>query len=407
MTEIRNPTNLKSAPDAETGSVYHRAPQTPRPRSSPPPPQPAMESVPAPKNRRVSNLGHAIMLSNIRTFSLVALFMCSLLGLAVYLTGHIWQRHKDRVQVEETGPPPRIRRTADDLERADAMVGRPREQDVPEARVRTELDTEAMRRAVFMQKRAEALVEAGNYDEAINRFKDALDIWPHLTVVWAQLGRAYLAQGDYRRAEIALERAVEADPGNAELLNDLGVAALYRNRPARALELFETVNDLNPRFAPAYFNRALYYLGMEDNEAAEQALDIFLRLRPNDAQALKERAYLHAHRGDYDGALTALRRAMTTAPDWVPLYVDAAAAAALLGRARDALRYLDQVEGFTSPGIVYRIYQQPAFRDVRRTEAGRAFELALAERARELLVADLLEDEELQLDTAVPMVTAP
>ncbi len=243
MTEIREPAHLNPKSDKGTGPLYQRSPRQPL---------------------RTHNLGHAVMLSNIRTFSLVALFTCCLLGLAAYLTFHLWQLDKDRAHAV--------------------------------------LDPGAMERAILIQNRAEALVAADKYDEAI---------------------------------------------------------------------------------------------GMGDKAAAEQALDTYLRLRPHDAQALKERAYLYAYRGAYDEALATLRRAMITSPDWVPLYVDAAATAAVLGWISDALHYLDQAAALTSPTAVYRIYRKPAFRDVRRTEAGRTFEWTLAERAGEMP------------DDAEPMVTSP
>jgi tetratricopeptide (TPR) repeat protein len=334
------------------------------------------------------------MLANIRTFGLVALFMFGLLSLALIITGRIWQNRQDRVVSDGEHTLVRTERPVMTLpERVDISptptLGL-RETDVimaPRAHVRSELDTEAMRRAVFMQKRAEEFLAEGRYQEAITRFQDALEIWPQLTQVWSQLGQVYLTIQDYARARIALERAVESDPGNPHTLNDLGVSFLYLNRLETALELFETVNDIDPRFARAHFNRALVHMARDELDAADAALDAFLRLQPSNAQALKEKAYLQANRRDYEEALTTLRRALASEPDWVPLHIDLAATAALLGRVDEAFHHLDKAEAFTSPAMAYQILQQPAFREIRLTEAGRQFEQQMAERAREVLAA--------------------
>ena len=388
-------TSSKRNEDATTpqaGSVYYRQAPEPRRRTSR---RPAVPRNSAAAKKKNGNLGRAVMLANIRTFSLVALFMFGLLSLALIITGRIWQNHQDRVASEGEGLPESAPRRPSvvlpdrpDLSPTPTLGLRESAVDeVPRAHVRSELDTEAMRRAVFMQKRAEEFLAEERYQEAIARFQDALDIWPQLTQVWSQLGQVYLTIQDYGRARIALERAVESDPGNPHILNDLGVSFLYLNRLNTALELFETVNDIDPRFARAHFNRALVHMTRDELDAADAALDTFLRLQPNNAAALKEKAYLQASRRDYEGALATLLRALASEPDWVPLHVDLAATAALLGRVDEAIRHLDKAEAFTSPAVAYQILQQPAFREIRLSEAGRQFEQQLAERARETLAA--------------------
>ena len=397
------PDRADDATATAAGSVYYRQDPEPKPRYTRRTETPRAQAGPA---KRPAHLGHAILLSNIRTFTLVTLFMVILAGLAAYITTRTWQSRQEQARSEspraqpETPPTPEPRAPG-----ATGVFMDEPDTDETEPHVRTELDTEAMRRAIFMQQRAESLLEAGDVDEAIRRFRDALDIWPQLTRVWAKLGGAYLETGEFQRAQIALERAAENDPGNPSILNDLGVALLYQNRITQAIELFETVTDMDPQYASAHFNRALCYLAQDDDENAEEALDAFLRLRPNDARALKEKAYLQASRRDYQEALEHLRRALSSAPDWPSLYVDLAATTALMGRADEAINYLDRAEAFTSPSFVYRVYQQPAFREIRLTEAGRSFEERLAERAREMLAAQETEEEPISLTR--PMHSAP
>jgi hypothetical protein len=68
--------------------------------------------------------------------------------------------------------------------------------------------------------------------------------------------------------------------------------------------------------------------------------------------------------------------------NWPSLRFDAAATAALMGRSENAIVHLQKAEALASPSAVYLVYQQPAFREVRLSETGRAYLKELVERAR-------------------------
>lgn len=407
----------------DAGSVYHRPEPKPRLRDST---RRDMRKNTTGSSRRSIGGERAVLLSSIRTFTLVTLLLLMLAALTAYMIRWSWRtldrRMQDRVgeprpstasprrsapapgeriqmQVREQETPPRSLRAFPEATTG-FPVGAPPEGVPPQ--FQAELDMEVIRRAVYLQKRAEALLADGNPAEAIERLHDALDIWPHFMPAWTQLGQAYLAMGQFARARIALERAAESDPSNPAIWNDLGVVLFYQNRMRDALEIFEMVADLEPNYPEAHFNRALCYLVRNDTERVEAALDAFLRMRPDDAHALRKKAYLQAGRQDYQAAYNSLQRALTTAPDWPPLYLDLAATAALLGRLQEAIRFLDEAKSLTSPDAVYQVYQQPAFQEIRFTEEGQRFQRELAERAREWL-ATREDGEDAPAFFALPM----
>ena len=246
-----------------------------------------------------------------------------------------------------------------------------------------DINTEALRRAVFLSKHGEALERSGQVEEAIKRYREALDIWPYLTSVWNQLGRVYLRQRDFPRAQIALEKAVENNPGQAELLNDLGVAYLYQGKTKRARDVLEAAMEVDPGYAPSVFNLALCHIHSNEAGPARDQLVRYLRLQPNDARALRELAFLDALDKRYQDAMDGLQKALANAAEWPLLYFDAAAVSALMGRPDQAVNYLEKVEPLTDPASVYQLYQEPAFREIRLTELGKMFEQELAKRARE------------------------
>lgn len=357
-------------------SLYHKEKPSPISRSRPAAELPG--APPAPRRNR-SNPALELMLANIRRFAVVLAVMGVVLLVSILALKFIWSI-KDRelraVHTMRPIPPPAADATNAVAEAAPTQA-------VTAASSKKELDTELIRRAVFLAKHGQALEESGSAAEAIGRYREALDVWPYLTAVWERLGRLYLMTHDYARAQIALEKAVENNPGSAELLNDLGVAYLYQGKVDKASNLFDAAVEVDPQYTASLFNLALCALTRNDRATARASLDRFLKFKPTDARALRESAFLDAMETKYPAALASLEAALAQAPEWPLLYFDAAAVTALMGRPEQAIRYLEKVEPLTSPSTVYRLYQEPAFRQIRLTELGKLFEKELAARARE------------------------
>ena len=317
------------------------------------------------------------MMANLRRFGLVLGGMVLLLFVSTLVLRMLWAI-SDRKVERSTSPRP-----APVVESPAPIGTNPPAKNAATAPSSADLNTEALRRAVFLAKHGEALERSGNRAEAIVRYREALDIWPYLTTVWGQLGRLYLLNRDYPRAQIALEKAVENNPGEANLLNDLGVSYLYQGKTQKARDLFDAAMEVDPQYAPSLFNIALCYINQNDAGNARDHLVLYLRLKADDARALRELAFLDALEKRYEDAMDGLEKALSYAADWPLLYFDAAAVSALMGRPDQAVSYLEKVEPLTDPATVYQLYQEPAFREIRLTELGKLFEQELAKRARE------------------------
>jgi tetratricopeptide (TPR) repeat protein len=318
------------------------------------------------------------LLRNLRIFGLALAGMALLLMLCMLALRVIWAI-RDR---ELETPPQASLLGAGSPRTSRAPLPRDPVVSEPARPVAPELDTERIRRAVFLARHAQALEEGGSLQEAIARYREALEVWPHLSAVWGQLGRAHLKAREFAKAQIALEKAVQSSPATAELMNDLGAALLFQGQIARAIDLFEAAVEIDSAFPPSYFNLALCHMARNDRVAARSNLQQYLRLRPHDARALRELAFLDALEGQHEAALRSLDRAMAESPEWALLYFDYAAVCALMGRMDQALAFLQKAEPLSSPRAVYQIYREPAFREIRLTELGKEFERDLAQRAR-------------------------
>lgn len=388
------PSTNSQPPASSAGNVYHKAERVPRSRVDP---VHKLDSAGTLADRRIPDPARAVTLRNLRRFALFTVGMLIVVFISIRLLMWIWAM-KDR-ENQRTDPVATVP-VDNQVEQPDKNPTPQQNPTSPGPRKTEDLDVEAIRKAVFLAKRAKALAQGGSYDEAIARYKDALEVWPYLTQVWAELGRLYLQTRDYNKAQIALEKAVENDPGSPEILNDLAVAGLYLGQTDKAIKLLDTVIEISPQFASAYFNIALCHLSKSDRKGAREYFDRFLRLKPDDPRALREKAYLDAIEHRYPEALDALEKAIIELPDWALLYFDAGATAALMGRADDAIHFLERALPLSNPAAVYRLYQEPAFKEIRLSEIGREFEKNIAGRVREAM-------EKNTPDTAPPATTQP
>ena len=368
-----SPTPPAPTPPRPAHHLYHKEKPPPRTREHAPAAERPPEEAEAERDHR-SNPAVRMMLASLHRFGLVIVGMVLLMLASIVVLRLIWS-YRDRQS--QLAFRPTLSAAADTNRPAAATTT-----NAPPV-TPTDLNTEAIRRAVFLAKHAESLERSGKTEEAMARYREALDIWPYLTTVWGQLGRLYLRGRDYPRAQIALEKAVENAPSEADLLNDLGVSYLYQGKLEKARNLFDAAMEIDPLYAPSLFNLALCHASQNDRGPARDALVRFLRIKPDDARALRELAFLDALESRYDDAMDSLEKALARSADWPLLYFDAAAVSALMGRPDQAISYLEKAEPLTDPSTVYRLYQEPAFREIRLTELGKMFEEELAKRARE------------------------
>ncbi len=100
-----------------------------------------------------------------------------------------------------------------------------------------------------------------------------------------QTGRFYLLQKDFNRAIRELELAERQAGARAEVHNDLGIAYMESGDPSgieKASAEFQHALELDPAFAPAVFNLAMFY---ERSGAARQAESQWTRYLSMDSKS--------------------------------------------------------------------------------------------------------------------------
>lgn len=130
------------------------------------------------------------------------------------------------------------------------------------------------------------------YQDAIDRYKDALNLVPSHITAWMNMGVAYSSLKMYQEAEEAFRNGLKYDEQNVDLLYNLACLYFDLNYINEAQALLERVLKLQPDYASAYNN--LGYIYKEYKKDYEAAINFFnnaLKLQKNDNKLEHARIY--------------------------------------------------------------------------------------------------------------------
>jgi tetratricopeptide (TPR) repeat protein len=93
-----------------------------------------------------------------------------------------------------------------------------------------------------------------NFPAAVAQYSAATQAYPSEIDNWEGLGNALSYAGQSERALAALKDVVARRPSSAKANNDLASAYLIMNQPQEAARLYVRAIELDPHYAPAYYN---------------------------------------------------------------------------------------------------------------------------------------------------------
>lgn len=200
---------------------------------------------------------------------------------------------------------------------------------------------------------------------------------PHL---WLLQGQSPGLDAEARRRAMLLDLA---ENGDGIRFRNLYAALLLKHGNAlQAVGQLRLADRISPGYPPTLFNRALCAMM---SGLPEQALSWIVRYRarfPRDEQAMRFHFNLLLQADSPETAMDELSRFLASQPPDQPLFLEAAVQAARMGRVREAVAHLETARRGQSATTIGRIYQSPAFREIRLSPEGTAFAGRLARQAR-------------------------
>ena len=185
---------------------------------------------------------------------------------------------------------------------------------------------------------------------------------------WELIGKNYYGLADYKKATEALEKAIAAEPGNAEF--HLWAGRAYGRRAetsslitapgyaSKARQFFEKAAQLNPRSLDAqsdlfeYYLEAPGFLGGGQDKAATAAARI-ARIDP--AEGFWAQAKIAEKRKEYSSAEAHLRQAIDLTPEQIGRFIDLARLLTKQGRIQEADQSIARAEQIApdSPKLIF------------------------------------------------------
>ncbi len=169
---------------------------------------------------------------------------------------------------------------------------------------------------------AAALMGKGEYARAAEVLRQAVAAPPADDALFSDLGNAYLRQGMLSQAQQALRRALEVNPEQPEAQNLLGLVAVQKDDPVEAQARFRDALRSQPDFAEAHNNLGNVLAGARDYPQAEYHFQRAVAIDPKSAEAHHSYALVLAMTQSYEQAIAQLREAIQLNPNDAQMHDD-------------------------------------------------------------------------------------
>jgi len=155
---------------------------------------------------------------------------------------------------------------------------------------------------------------AGKFDEAYRAFQGAQKILGPDPVIYDRLGGSAFSRGDYDDAVRYMREALEHYPQMTELHANLAMALAKQGETDEAMQEYWAELQLDPTSSFAHAGLAGLLEKAGDDDAALEHYNFALQFRPDNEYALLKTAFLLIRHKRYDEALTRAQKAMQVNP---------------------------------------------------------------------------------------------
>ena len=134
--------------------------------------------------------------------------------------------------------------------------------------------------------------EVGEFDKAVAAYNKILDKVKSekgtlegnesAARALANMGEAYIKQGNMEKAFEYLKQAIDMSPKDESLAFNVGEVLFKQAETDRAIEYFNRAVEINPKWAPPYRELGYAYLNKGDYKLAVERMKKFLEVAPSD-----------------------------------------------------------------------------------------------------------------------------
>lgn len=186
-----------------------------------------------------------------------------------------------------------------------------------------------------------ALKVDGRKDEAIQHYREALQIQPYHTGARYSLGNLLLEKGLMAEASEHLDQVLQVEPDHARAHADLGVAQAAQGQVVPAMQHFQTALNLDPGLADAHSNLGNALLQQGRLEEAVTHYRAALKINPHHADAHYNLGTVLPQQSKTDEAIEHYQKAIESSPGMVQARNNLAIALTQKGRVEEAASHYE------------------------------------------------------------------
>lgn len=172
-----------------------------------------------------------------------------------------------------------------------------------------------MRTTDQYRRKAQEYYSKGRYSQAERELLRDLKLHPASAAAWHMLALTRTAQGNYKLALTALDKALAWSPGNPAMLNDKASALANLGRGKEAVTVFEKALKLDPKNPTIMSNLAwALTLTKQKPKRAEALAREACQVAPREARYWHTLGKIQAEHGKHGEAVASLRQALMLEP---------------------------------------------------------------------------------------------
>lgn len=173
----------------------------------------------------------------------------------------------------------------------------------------------ASSKAISLNNAAVALARINSNQEAIDKFKGAIELDPKLSAAYLNLSIVYDRMNRIPEALSAARSALELDPQNLNARRELCELRVLSKQVDEARACYDEMKKAGPLDEQSVQNYVLLLLKVGDLAAARDAIDIAIRRAPFDPSLLNGLGLLRYKERKFDEAAAAFKQATEIDPE--------------------------------------------------------------------------------------------
>jgi tetratricopeptide (TPR) repeat protein len=157
----------------------------------------------------------------------------------------------------------------------------------------------------------------GEFEDALNYFKEATEKSPNDTLAWYGLGSCYDGLDQQEKAIAAFKKVIRIAPKNADAYFNIGRYYRKIGRYEDAIDAYTKAVSFDPDNAPSYFDLGVVYGRLEEFENSEKAFKQVLRIHPDHTLTLLQLSMMYNRQERYNDAVESCQKVLRINPDSV------------------------------------------------------------------------------------------